>query len=232
MPVIVQPRCCFLLFVCGEYSAPNRTPFRPGDKNCSPCHRNGVHFHNGILFGFTTEWCSASDRNRVHLRPDSPSSRWPLTFTRSTQNPLSSLWNVTRSISPEICSVVGWRSEVPAFMRGIIFPCHGRDCFGCCPRTGEQGRSSVSSIRPCHCRYDWDHPDRQHACYRGIVAADRRPHGRRCRHRLPGAPAGFQKPSKSSPCKWLILRGRNPGFRRHQKNLLLEGWGGWEEGGE
>ena len=25
-----------------------------------------------MLFGITTEWCSASDRNRVHLRPDSP----------------------------------------------------------------------------------------------------------------------------------------------------------------
>jgi hypothetical protein len=32
----------------------------------------GVRFQTGILFGFTTEWCSASDRNRVHLRPDSP----------------------------------------------------------------------------------------------------------------------------------------------------------------
>ena len=26
-----------------------------------------------MLFGIKTEWCSASDRNRVHLRPDSPS---------------------------------------------------------------------------------------------------------------------------------------------------------------
>jgi hypothetical protein len=25
-----------------------------------------------MLFGITTEWRSASDRNRVHLRPDSP----------------------------------------------------------------------------------------------------------------------------------------------------------------
>jgi putative ABC transport system permease protein len=25
-----------------------------------------------MLFGITTEWCSASERNRVHLRPDSP----------------------------------------------------------------------------------------------------------------------------------------------------------------
>jgi hypothetical protein len=28
-----------------------------------------------MLFGITTEWCSASDRNRVHLRPDSPKKR-------------------------------------------------------------------------------------------------------------------------------------------------------------
>jgi hypothetical protein len=72
MPVIVQRRCRLLLFVCGEHSAPSRTPFRPGDKNCSPCHRNGVRFHNGMVFGFRPEWCSSSDRNGVHLRPDSP----------------------------------------------------------------------------------------------------------------------------------------------------------------
>jgi hypothetical protein len=41
-------------------------------KNCSACHWNGVHLQTGMLFGITTEWCSASDRNRVHLRPDSP----------------------------------------------------------------------------------------------------------------------------------------------------------------
>src|SRR5271165_2810684 len=29
------------------------------------------------------------------------SSRWPFTFTRSTANPVSSLWKVTRSINPE-----------------------------------------------------------------------------------------------------------------------------------
>src|SRR5438876_11147516 len=37
---------------------------------------NGVHFQTGMLFGITTESCSASERNRVHLRPDSP----PLTY--------------------------------------------------------------------------------------------------------------------------------------------------------
>jgi len=30
-----------------------------------------------MSFGITTEWRSASDRNRVHLRPDSPPLRTP-----------------------------------------------------------------------------------------------------------------------------------------------------------
>jgi hypothetical protein len=30
------------------------------------------HLQTGMLFRITTEWCSPSDRNRVHLRPDSP----------------------------------------------------------------------------------------------------------------------------------------------------------------
>src|SRR5882724_6795348 len=42
------------------------------EQNCSPSQRNGVHLQTGMLFGITTEWRSASDRNRVHLRPDSP----------------------------------------------------------------------------------------------------------------------------------------------------------------
>src|SRR5271167_4822328 len=42
------------------------------EQNCSPSHRNRVHLPTGMLFGITTEWRSASARNRVHLRPDSP----------------------------------------------------------------------------------------------------------------------------------------------------------------
>jgi hypothetical protein len=42
-----------------------------GRQKCSPSHRNGVRLQTGMLFGITTEWCSASDRNRVRLRPDS-----------------------------------------------------------------------------------------------------------------------------------------------------------------
>jgi hypothetical protein len=51
-------------------SKPNTIPVE--DKKCSPSHRNAVRLQNGMLFGITTESCSASGRNRVHLRPDSP----------------------------------------------------------------------------------------------------------------------------------------------------------------
>jgi hypothetical protein len=34
-------------------------------------HRNGVRLQTGMLFGITTEWCSASGRIRVRLQPDS-----------------------------------------------------------------------------------------------------------------------------------------------------------------
>jgi hypothetical protein len=60
MPVIVQRRCRLLLFVCGEHSAPSRTPFRPGDKT--------VRLANGMAFTFTTEYCSDSQRNGVRLQ--------------------------------------------------------------------------------------------------------------------------------------------------------------------
>ena len=42
-----------------------------------------------------------------------------------TQKPLSSLWKVTRSISPDISSVAGLRSESAAFMGRRPF-CHGQ----------------------------------------------------------------------------------------------------------
>ncbi|MGB8064165.1 MAG: hypothetical protein WCF26_19915, partial [Candidatus Sulfotelmatobacter sp.] len=42
----------------------------------------GVHLQTGMLFGITTEWCSASDRNRVHLRPDSPADSADTTVER------------------------------------------------------------------------------------------------------------------------------------------------------
>ncbi len=61
-----------LRFVCGKHSAPSRTLFRWATKTVRLPTGIGVHLQTGILFGITTEWCSASDRNRVHLRPDSP----------------------------------------------------------------------------------------------------------------------------------------------------------------
>src|SRR5271167_2298284 len=63
-----------LLFVCGKHSAPSRTPFRQATKTVRLPTGIGVHLQTGMLFGITTESCSVSERNRVHLRPDSPPS--------------------------------------------------------------------------------------------------------------------------------------------------------------
>jgi hypothetical protein len=56
-----------------------------------------------MLFGFTTEWRSASDRNRVHLRPDSPSngssSPKEKTNVKETNQPTSS--DATRNKQPQ-----------------------------------------------------------------------------------------------------------------------------------
>src|SRR5271157_3817328 len=61
-----------LLLVCGKHSAPSRTPFRQATNTVRLPTGIGVHLQTGMLFGITTESCSASERNRVHLRPDSP----------------------------------------------------------------------------------------------------------------------------------------------------------------
>ena len=63
-----------LLFVCGKHSAQSRTPFRQATTTVRLPTGIGVHFQTGMLFGITTESCSASQRNRVHLRPESPPS--------------------------------------------------------------------------------------------------------------------------------------------------------------
>jgi hypothetical protein len=39
-----------------------------------------------MLFGFTTEWRSASERNRVHLRPVSPAIRGIGAFRRKARS--------------------------------------------------------------------------------------------------------------------------------------------------
>src|SRR6266702_8290446 len=72
MPVDCPASLRLLLFICGKHSAPSRTPFRRTARTVRLPTRIGVHLQSGMLFGLTTEWCSASDRNRVHLRPDSP----------------------------------------------------------------------------------------------------------------------------------------------------------------
>src|SRR5271167_4430102 len=73
-----------LLFVCGKHSAPSRTPFRQATKTVRLPTGIGVHLQTGMLFGITTESCSASDRNRVHLRTDSPTAA-RLTISVSAQ---------------------------------------------------------------------------------------------------------------------------------------------------
>src|ERR1700687_398020 len=49
------------------------------------------------------------------------SSRCPCVVRGSTQKPFSSLWKVTRSMTPEISSVASPRSGIAAFMRGSHF---------------------------------------------------------------------------------------------------------------
>ena len=49
-----------LLLVCGKHSAPSRTPFRQATKTVRLPNGIGVHLQTGMLFGITTESCSAS----------------------------------------------------------------------------------------------------------------------------------------------------------------------------
>jgi hypothetical protein len=70
--VIVQRGYLLRRLACGKHSAPSRTPFRSATKTVRLPTGIAFTFRAGMLFGITTEWCSASDRNRVHLRPDSP----------------------------------------------------------------------------------------------------------------------------------------------------------------
>ena len=74
-------------------SKPNAIPV--DEQNCSPSHRNRVHLPTGMLFGITTEWRSASDRNRVHLRPD---SGFPTLGSESTKCRLLLLASCSRDL--------------------------------------------------------------------------------------------------------------------------------------
>src|SRR5256884_8424 len=90
------------------------TVFRVMALNCRPCSLSLTHQPSAA---------SHSPAVTDGREPTTvTSSRCPFTFTRRTQKPLSSLWNVTRSISPEICSVAGRRSGLAALMDGFILP--------------------------------------------------------------------------------------------------------------
>ena len=65
-------------------------------------------------------------RRAGRRRPASFGRACPRAFTRRTQKPLSSLWKVTRSITPEISSVAGLRSGIAAVI-GDSFSHGSRD---------------------------------------------------------------------------------------------------------
>jgi hypothetical protein len=65
--------------------------------NCSPCSLSLIYEPSAT--SHSPAVTEGSDPMTV------ASSRCPRAFTRSTQKPLSSLWKVTRSITPEISSV-------------------------------------------------------------------------------------------------------------------------------
>ena len=89
------------------------TVFRVVALNCSPCSLSLTHQPSAL---------SHSPALTDGREPTTvTSSRCPRAFTRRTQKPLSSLWKVTRSINPEICSVAGRRSGGTAFMDGDSF---------------------------------------------------------------------------------------------------------------
>src|SRR5579864_342921 len=89
--------------------------------NCSPCSLSLTHQPSAL--SHSPAVTEGSDPTTV------VSTRCPRVFTRRTQKPLSSLWKVTRSISPEISSVACRRSGIAAFMCGDSFS-HGRSHLG------------------------------------------------------------------------------------------------------
>src|SRR2546428_7386565 len=84
--------------------------------NCRPCVRSVTHQpalsinSPGVMVGAVP---TAVTR-----------SRWPRTFTRRTQKPVSSLWNVTRSTLPARCSV-GVSDGGDGVNRGMTVSLHG-----------------------------------------------------------------------------------------------------------
>ena len=95
-----------LLFVCGKHSAPSRTPFRQATKTVRLPTGIGVHLQTGMLFGITTESCSASQRNRVHLRPDSPLPAHDLLFNKKSTDDKSGKANVAAHAGSDVWGVL------------------------------------------------------------------------------------------------------------------------------
>jgi hypothetical protein len=89
--------------------------------NCNPCSLSLTH--QPAALSHSPAVTEGSDPMTVI------SSRCPRALTRRTQKPLSSLWKVTRSITPEISSVAGLRSGIAAVMLGDSFS-HGRSALG------------------------------------------------------------------------------------------------------
>ena len=89
----------------------------------------GIHVRRGLELQLGAIQPSALSHSPAVTEGSDPttvvSSRCPRTFTRRTQKPLSSLWKVTRSMTPEICSVAGRRSGIAAFIRGDHFATDG-----------------------------------------------------------------------------------------------------------
>src|ERR1017187_6374147 len=88
--------------------------------NCSPCSLSLTHQPSAL--SHSPAVTEGNDPTTV------VSSRCPRAITRKTQKPLSSLWKVTRSITPEMSSVAGLRSGIAAFI-GDSFS-HGRSALG------------------------------------------------------------------------------------------------------
>ena len=82
--------------------------------NCSPCSLSLTHQPSA------TSHSPAVTEGRDPITV--VSSRCLGVFTRRTQKPFSLLWKVTRSIRPEISSVVGLRTGIAASMGGAILP--------------------------------------------------------------------------------------------------------------
>ena len=87
--------------------------FRKAALNCSPWVRSLTH---------VPLICTHSPAAMVAACPTTVTrSRWPRALTRSTQKPLSALWNVTRSTSPASASVDGVGIGKAVVMLSVLF---------------------------------------------------------------------------------------------------------------